>query len=79
VPKKLLTEAPVILMAYDLLEWNGEDWRTKPLSERRAQLESITDLPADIPMRISPRVTANDWTDLTKPPAPKAAIWAQRV
>jgi DNA ligase-1 len=27
VPKKLLTEAPVILMAYDLLEWGGEDWR----------------------------------------------------
>jgi hypothetical protein len=25
VPKKLLTEAPVILMAYDLLEWGGED------------------------------------------------------
>jgi DNA ligase-1 len=65
VPKKLLTEAPVILMAYDLLEWNGEDWRAKPLADRRAQLEAITDLPADIPLRISPRVTANDWPDLT--------------
>jgi DNA ligase-1 len=49
VPKKLLTEAPVILMAYDLLEWGGEDWRTKPLAERRAQLEAITDLPATCP------------------------------
>jgi DNA ligase-1 len=64
VPKKLLTEAPVILMAYDLLEWDGEDWRAKPLAERRAQLEALTDLPADLPLRISPRVTADDWPDL---------------
>jgi DNA ligase-1 len=77
VPKKLLTEAPVILMAYDL--WNGgEDWRAKPLSERRARLESITDLPADMPLRISPRVTANDWPDLAAARA-KAAISAPRA
>jgi len=25
VPKRLLTEAPVTLCAYDLLEWNGID------------------------------------------------------
>jgi DNA ligase-1 len=77
VPKKLLTEAPVILMAYDLLEWGGEDWRTKPLSERRAQLEAITDLPADLPIRISPRVAATDWTDLTKARAKSRDLGAE--
>lgn len=36
--KKILSDVPVILMAYDLLEINGEDIRSKPLSERRATL-----------------------------------------
>jgi DNA ligase-1 len=36
VPKKLLAEAPVILMAYDLLEWDGRDWRDRRFGRRRA-------------------------------------------
>ncbi|MCB0636820.1 MAG: ATP-dependent DNA ligase, partial [Lewinella sp.] len=38
ITKKVLEQAPVILMAYDLLEWSGDDWRQRPLRERRAQL-----------------------------------------
>jgi DNA ligase-1 len=65
VPKKLLAEAPVILMAYDLLEWEGEDWRARPLSERRSHLEAaVTELPEDLPIRLSPRVEAQDWSGL---------------
>jgi DNA ligase-1 len=65
VPKKLLTEAPVILMGYDLLEWGGADWRARPLSERRGQLaRAIADLPPDMPLRLSPEVPARDWPDL---------------
>ncbi len=41
VTKKQLLEAPVAFFAYDLLEYNGEDWRNKPLEERRLQLEKI--------------------------------------
>lgn len=41
VTKKILASAPVILMAYDLLEYEGADIRTKPLRERRALLEKI--------------------------------------
>ena len=37
---KMLREFPVVFLAYDLLEWNGEDWRTHPLAERRRKLES---------------------------------------
>jgi DNA ligase-1 len=65
VPKKLLTEAPVILMAYDLLGMERRGLARQTAAERRAQLEAITDLPADMPLRISPRVAADDWADLT--------------
>ena len=33
--------APVVFMAYDLLEHEGEDIRPRPFSERRAMLESL--------------------------------------
>ncbi len=63
VPKKLLTEAPVILKAYDLLEWQGEDIRERPLADRRALLETlVAGLPADAPIRLSPRIDVPDWT-----------------
>ena len=41
ISKKILVEAPVKLMAYDLLEYEGKDLREKPLEERRALLEKI--------------------------------------
>jgi DNA ligase-1 len=41
IGKKQLQEAPICFFAYDLLECNYEDWREKPLSERRKKLEEI--------------------------------------
>ncbi|UZO81951.1 ATP-dependent DNA ligase [Aquimarina sp. ERC-38] len=41
VSKALLAKVPVILKAYDLLEWNGEDIRHLPFSERRNILEDF--------------------------------------
>ncbi len=41
VTKNILRDAPVILMAYDLLEWQGEDIREKPLTERRQLLKTL--------------------------------------
>lgn len=65
VPKKLLTEAPVILYAYDLLEDGGADIRALPLSERRARLEALTaDLPSEAPVKLSPRIAFDDWAQL---------------
>lgn len=65
VPKKLLTEAPVILYAYDLLEDGGVDIRALPLSERRARLEALTaDLPPEAPVKLSPRIAFDDWAQL---------------
>ncbi len=65
VPKKLLAEAPVILMAYDLLEHAGEDIRQSPYAERRATLESLVHaLPKEAPVRLSPLVDFATWEDL---------------
>jgi DNA ligase-1 len=41
VGAKLLHTAPVVFMAYDVLELGGEDTRPLPLSERRIKLESL--------------------------------------
>ena len=63
--KKLLAEAPVAFLAYDLLEAQGEDRRTRPLSARRAELEAL--LPCsddDLRLRISPKLAAEDWPTL---------------
>jgi len=37
--KKVLADAPVGFIAYDLLEWQGDDLRERPQHERRALLE----------------------------------------
>ncbi|MCK0097557.1 ATP-dependent DNA ligase [Yoonia sp. F2084L] len=66
VPKKLLTEAPVILMAYDLLEHEGKDIRDQPLKDRRAILETLTQAtPPEAPFRLSASVPFQTWDDLS--------------
>ena len=44
------SEATVVYYAFDLLELEGEDWRTRPLHERKAQL---TELVAGTDVRLS--------------------------
>ncbi|MEC3859943.1 ATP-dependent DNA ligase [Mesobacterium sp. TK19101] len=67
VPKKLLAEARVILLAYDLLEDGGQDLRAAPLSDRRARLEALLkDVPQDAPVRPSPLIEADDWDALAR-------------
>ena len=55
---KLLAEAPVRFVAYDLLEDGGVDLRALPQHERRARLEARL---RDTPIRVSPLVQAADW------------------
>ncbi|MEM7487663.1 MAG: ATP-dependent DNA ligase [Pseudomonadota bacterium] len=65
VPKKLLTEAPAILYAYDLLEDGGADIRSRPFADRRARLEALcADLPSDAPIHLSPLAPFETWDDL---------------
>ncbi|MEJ8858973.1 ATP-dependent DNA ligase [Variovorax robiniae] len=63
---KLLREIPVVLLAYDILEWQGRDLRAMPQDERRALLDELV---ADVrhPQLIaSPMLTGTDWTDLAR-------------
>ena len=41
VSKNLLAKTPVVLKAYDLLEWQGEDLRNRSFIERRKLLEKL--------------------------------------
>lgn len=64
VSAKLLQEQPVVLLAYDLLEVQGEDWRGRPQHERRAGLERLVadmDHPA---LKLSPVLTEPTWEAL---------------
>jgi DNA ligase-1 len=77
VPKKLLTEAPVILMAYDLLEWNGEDWRTKPLPSVARNSRPSPTCPPTCPSASPPASRPTDWPDLTKARAQSRDLGAE--
>lgn len=65
VPKKVLKDAPVVLLAYDLLEFGGKDLRPWPLRSRRDALtEVIRALPPDCPVRLSDPLKFADWPAL---------------
>lgn len=67
VSKNILKKAPVILMAYDLLEWQGRDWRKEPLEKRRAQLETMVEKhDTGGILRISEQIEAGSWEELAK-------------
>lgn len=64
VSKKILTEVPVILQAYDMIEAEGRDIREFEFRERREFLESIlTELPTDV-IRPTETVDAMHWDEL---------------
>jgi len=63
--KKILEDSPVALIAYDCLEYNGQDIRYKTQSERRAVLESLqaaTEYPERF--RISELISFSSWDNL---------------
>jgi DNA ligase-1 len=62
--KKVLAEAPVTFMAYDLIEWQGEDVRHWPQAKRRGILEQLAGRSLAEAMLLSPLVTAPTWTEL---------------
>jgi DNA ligase 1 len=63
--KKVMSESPVIFLAFDLLEFEGEDWRTRPLTERRAKLaDAIHSIPGGSAFETSSQVRAPTWETL---------------
>ncbi|TVT90928.1 ATP-dependent DNA ligase [Pseudomonas sp. RGB] len=64
--KKVLEDAPVAVLAYDLLEFEGDDWRNHTQAERRTQLEQVIaqcNQPVLLP---SPSLTGTSWADLAQ-------------
>jgi DNA ligase-1 len=70
--KKVLAEAPVTFMAYDVLEWEGADVRAWPQQRRREVLAGWASAhPANTPaastaptILVSPTIDAPTWHDL---------------
>ena len=61
---KLLRELPVALLAYDLLEQQGEDLRTQPLHARRSALDALITALNHPLLIASPLVTGATWAEL---------------
>jgi DNA ligase-1 len=62
----LFVDTPVRFVAYDVLEWQGEDLRSIPLADRRARLETLLhNLSGEPAISLSPVISATSWDDLT--------------
>ncbi len=63
--KKILAENPVAFLVYDLLEFAGEDWRARPLHERRQKMkDAIEAIPGGSRFEVSSLVRAPSWETL---------------
>ncbi|MBC7547543.1 MAG: ATP-dependent DNA ligase [Polaromonas sp.] len=58
---KLLKDIPVVLLAYDLLEWQGNDLRQQPQFERRLLLEGLTTQMQHPALKLSEQLQADSW------------------
>lgn len=68
VSKALLKKTPVILKAYDILEWEGKDIRELAFSERRRILEELFSKVKDeeIPLHLSEKISFDTWEEVAK-------------
>jgi DNA ligase-1 len=57
---KILADVPVVVIAYDLLEWEGNDTREWPIERRRGQLEAL----ASERLILSAQVPIESWEAL---------------
>lgn len=63
VTKKILADAPVTFMAYDLLEEGGQDVRALPQRERRARLQALL---TDTAFVLSPLESDSSWSEFAR-------------
>jgi DNA ligase-1 len=65
VTAKLMDSSPALIMAYDLLEWKGQDYREHSLGRRRQRLLEVCApaLTTDL-LKISPVLQADSWSHL---------------
>ena len=65
ISKKQLQDAPISFFVYDLLEYNNEDWREKPLTERRLKLEELITAVNNPVLKLSQIINFNNWEELS--------------
>lgn len=63
VTKSIMKEFPVVLLAYDLLEHEGDDLRTKPIVERRKLLEDVVKKAHHESLCISEVIACETWEE----------------
>jgi DNA ligase 1 len=61
---RTLAELPAVMLAFDLLEQDGQDLRTLPQQERRSRLEGLVAQIAAPALRLSPLLQSPDWPAL---------------
>lgn len=64
VGKKILSEVPVVFMAYDIMEHEGKDIRQVPLHERRRVLEQIHHNAAHGSLLLSALLPFSTWEEI---------------
>ena len=63
---KLLAQVPVAMLVYDLLEWQGADFRQQPQSARRQQLETLVARCGQPQLQLSVLLHGDTWADLAR-------------
>jgi DNA ligase-1 len=63
---KLLREIPAVLLAYDLLEWEGHDLRALPQAERRVLLDDLLTAAQHPSLVASPMLHGESWQDFAR-------------
>jgi len=63
---KLLRDIPVVLLAYDLLEWQGRDLRAMPQAERRVLMDDLVTQLQHPQLITSPMLNGESWQDLAR-------------
>jgi DNA ligase-1 len=66
ITAKYLKEAPIIICAYDLLEWQGRDIRSESLADRRILLEQVINTLTTPVITYSDPIRFSSWEELTK-------------
>ncbi len=64
--KKFLAEAPVSLLVYDILEYEGKDIRAISLKKRREILEDLYSKTSHPNLEISQTINLNSWSEYTE-------------
>jgi DNA ligase-1 len=63
---KLLHDIPVVLLAYDLLEWQGRDLRALPQAGRRVLMDDLVTQLQHPQLIASPMLSGESWQDLAR-------------